>query len=111
MGRLTAGSGAPATEKEVAMWKKLGMTALGVLALIAMIVPVRADLDADARQRLYYRVKPSVVLVWLSVQAQITIQTDDGPLQLETGLSGSGSGWLISGDGYLVTNGHVVELY
>ncbi|MBU1698896.1 MAG: trypsin-like peptidase domain-containing protein [Candidatus Eisenbacteria bacterium] len=93
------------------MFRKLGTIISFVVLILFMSQAVQADLDADARQRLYYKVKPAVVLVWFSVQAQINIQTETGPLQLESQMSGSGSGWLISADGYLVTNGHVAELY
>ncbi len=80
---------------------------------LLLLVPgaARADLDAEARQRLYYQVKPATVLVWFSVEAQIYLTTDDGSVEMKAQMGGSGSGWIISSNGYLVTNGHVVEKY
>jgi hypothetical protein len=97
------------------------------LLAFALAVPAAAaaqDLDAAARQRLFYQVKPATVLVWAGATADITvvaptaasregIQWINDPLllNLHAEISTFGSGWLISPEGYLVTNGHVIQLF
>jgi hypothetical protein len=100
-------------------------TRLALPLLLALAPIARAqDLDAARRQRLFYDVKPAVVLVWASIKADITLlgpaaatatgltMLDDPTfMAMKAEISGMGSGWLLSPDGYLITNGHVVQMY
>lgn len=82
-----------------------------VLALAGPAAATAQDLDAEGRQRMYYDVKPAVVLVGFGAKADITITNEGGTESFTAEIGGGGTGWLITPDGYLVTNGHVVELY
>lgn len=66
---------------------------------------------ATPRERMYSRVKPAVVFVEWKAHADLTVATPAGARRWQGGYIGYGTGWLISPDGFLVTNGHVVELY
>lgn len=90
--------------------RKAAMRLLALVLLAAWAAPGLAQVPAsqqDERQRLYYSVKPAVVLIWFSAQVEVPV----GRQAITLTRSGGGSGWIISPDGYLVTNGHVVELY
>jgi S1-C subfamily serine protease len=80
-----------------------------LLSFMAAVQPLWAqDLNATDRQRLFYTVKPAVAFVLVMAQAQIELQTDEDTLQMQSQSGNTGSAWIISPDGYLVTNGHVV---
>jgi S1-C subfamily serine protease len=104
---------------------RAGLVLAATVGALAARAPALAqDLDSQARQRLYYEVKPAVVLVWASAKAEIHVagpaagsreglQLGGDPvvLDLHAEISTFGSGWLISPEGYLVTNGHVIQLF
>jgi serine protease Do len=61
----------------------------------------------DSAEIHLWKIKPATVLVYLTIKAEITI----GKGKHEISKEETGSGFIISPDGYVVTNGHVVESY
>ena len=55
-----------------------------------------------------YRTRPAVVLIYSGMFVKFALK--DGQ-QYDIPYYGSGSGFFINADGYLVTNGHVVDIY
>ena len=55
-----------------------------------------------------YRTQPAVVLIYSGMFAKVALK---GGQQIELPQYGSGSGFFINPEGYLVTNGHVVDIY
>jgi S1-C subfamily serine protease len=87
-------------------------TVVLVLAVAATPWPATAqDLGAAERQQLFYTTKPAVAWVLATAHAQIQIPTDRGVMSMESMNGNTGSAWVITSDGYVVTNGHVVELF
>lgn len=109
---LGEGRGSEKKEREMRNRRFDGWLLASVaLALLWAAPAAGQDLDAEGRQRMYYDVKPAVVFVGFGAQADIVITTEGGTETFTAETGGGGTGWLISPDGFLVTNGHVVELY
>lgn len=70
-----------------------------------------AQEDAEL-QKVLLRLKPAVVLIYSNCQAQVSIETPEGRKNLEPDpISSGGTGFIVTPDGFVVTNGHVVETY
>ena len=61
-------------------------------------------------QEALLRAKPAVVLVIAEVAAEVTLDCGSGPTKVTPPVfRETGTGWFIEGDGWVVTNGHVVQ--
>jgi len=92
------------------MYRFLGFLVLGLIFWSLSTTPCFPQ-DTELTQMLV-RVKPAVVLIYVQVTGEVTINTDEGPQKFSAEpITRTGSGFLIHPRGYLVTNGHVVQIY
>ncbi len=81
-----------------------------VLLLLAGAFGLPPGAAALTVQEAILRAKPAVVLIISQIGADITLDCGKGPVSVSpTPFVETGSGWLVDGRGYLVTNAHVVD--
>jgi hypothetical protein len=81
------------------------LTAGGVL-----LAPARPPHAEPSVQEALLRAKPAVVQVVSEVLADVRLDCGDGTSRAATAVSReTGSGWIIDGSGWVVTNGHVIR--
>src|SRR6266849_4566687 len=82
--------------------------ALALALLSAPLSPARAD--TTSVQEGLLRAKPAVVLVIAEVASEVTLDCGSGPTTVKPpAFKETGTGWFIDGNGWVVTNGHVVQ--
>ena len=82
--------------------------ALALALLSAPLSPARAD--TTSVQEGLLRAKPAVVLVIAEVASEVTLDCGSGPTTVKPpAFRETGTGWFIDGNGWVVTNGHVVQ--
>src|SRR5512147_551587 len=87
--------------------------ALFVAAVIAtasgLPAPVFAQKTLTVQEALL-RAKPAVVLVVAEVASEVTLDCGAGPVKVTPPVFREpGTGWFLDGDGWVITNGHVVQ--
>lgn len=90
--------------------KRLAIMLGVVLFFFSAVIAQSEELQLDKYQRMAYRVKPAVVQVALAVVAKIVYLRNNSYLQEQVFEGSGGSGFIVNPDGYIVTNGHVVQL-
>jgi S1-C subfamily serine protease len=89
----------------------LRSTLFGVAVLAAAALPSTASAQRGMTlQEALQRAKPAVVLVVAEVASEVTLDCGSGPQKITPPVfRETGTGWFLDADGWLITNGHVVQ--
>lgn len=91
-----------------AAWRR-GLAGLGLLVLLGWPVHAAAA-DPIGIQEALLRAKPAVALIVAEVKAEVRVDCGGGEVEaVRPVYSGTGTGWFISPEGFLITNAHVIQ--
>jgi S1-C subfamily serine protease len=83
---------------------------LGVAVVAAGLPSVASAQKPITLQEALQRAKPAVVLVVAEVASEVTLDCGSGPQKVNPPVfRETGTGWFLDADGWLITNGHVVQ--
>ena len=81
------------------------------VVMVGASFPVAASAQKPITvQEALQRAKPAVVLVVAEVASEVTLDCGSGPQKITPPVfRETGTGWFLDADGWLITNGHVVQ--
>src|SRR5690242_20772879 len=89
---------------------RLALFVAAVLATAAGLPAAASAQRSISVQEALLRAKPAVVLVVAEVASEVTLDCGSGPVKVTPPVfRETGTGWFIDADGWLMTNGHVVQ--
>jgi S1-C subfamily serine protease len=84
-------------------------TAAVSLALLLVVSPARAERAIGVPEAML-RAKPAAAMVIAEVASEVTLDCGGGPTTVKPpAFRETGTGWFIDGNGWMITNGHVVQ--
>ena len=85
------------------------LSALLTLGLV-LATPLAAAGQALSLQEVILRTKPATVLVVTEIASEVTVDCGGGPQKVTPSpFRETGTGWFVDSNGWIVTNGHVVQ--